>query len=197
VTPKREASRPQNAPRPGSGAIAWARRVPLAIRGACYYVVFLATALVAAPLLADALCARFLPWRLELGALRWPGWGLFAICLASYTACSYWLMSRGRGAYVEFDPPERFVADGPFRWSRNPIAACVLGMLLGEAVGLSSAGVLVLFLLAAPLAHLQVMCLEEPLLARRFGDSYARYLRRTPRWIPRPPRGRTESSRPS
>ena len=97
-------------------------------------------------------------------------------------------MSRGRGAYVEFDPPRQFVATGPFRYCRNPIAACVLGMILGEAIGLSSSGVLILFLLGLPIAHAQVVFLEEPLLSKRFGAEYQQYLSRVPRWIPRPVR---------
>jgi len=35
--------------------------------------------------------------------------------------------------------------------------------------------------------HLFVIGYEERTLRRRFGDTYARYLRTVPRWIPHPP----------
>ena len=76
---------------------------------------------------------------------------------------------------------------GPFRRVRNPVAACVLGMILGEALAWSSTGIFLLFLVGIPLAHLQVVLLEEPLLRKRFGQAYADYLERVPRWVPRIP----------
>ena len=51
----------------------------------------------------------------------------------------------------------------------------------------SSTGILLLFLVAMLLAHVQVSLLEEPLLLKRFGASYADYVARVPRWIPRRP----------
>ena len=112
---------------------------------------------------------------------------MFLGFFVTYTYCSYTLTSRGQGAYVEFDPPSRFVAEGPYRWVRNPVAASVVGMVLGEAVALSSTGIFMLFLAAMVLAHLQVVLLEEPLLRKRFGPAYEEYLRRVPRWIPSRP----------
>jgi protein-S-isoprenylcysteine O-methyltransferase Ste14 len=61
-------------------------------------------------------------------------------------------------------------------------------MIGGLALAWSSIGVLLLFLLAMPLAHAQVVLLEEPLLRKRFGEAYVDYCRRVPRWIPRPPK---------
>jgi protein-S-isoprenylcysteine O-methyltransferase Ste14 len=164
-------------------------RVPLALRTVVYYVSFLGFILILLPGLAHLLGRRLLPWQVEIGGWRVVGWGLFAVCYLLYTVSSLVLMRRGRGAYVEFDPPREFVATGPFRWCRNPIAACVLGMILGEALAFSSAGIFALFLVGLPLAHLQVVLLEEPLLAKRFGQIYRDYRARVPRWIPRPPRG--------
>jgi len=165
------------------------RRIPLPVRGAAYYVCFLAFLLVLLPWVAHRLAERLAPWRLELGRGRAAGWVMLAAGWLLYTIASVVLMRRGGGAYVEFDPPQRFVTAGPYRWCRNPIAACVLAMLLGEALAFSSLGILLLALAAALLAHLQIVLLEEPLLRKRFGQAYLDYLARVPRWIPRPPRG--------
>lgn len=161
-------------------------RIPLGLRGILYYSVFLVMILVVLPYAAMQF-DRLLPaLSLQLPSwTRYLGWAVFAAFLMTYTACSWHLMSRGRGAYVEFDPPKEFVATGPFQYCRNPIAACVLGMIFGEAVGLSSSGVLMLFLVGLPIAHAQVVLLEEPLLRKRFGAQYGDYVRSVPRWIPR------------
>lgn len=161
------------------------RCVPLAVRMAVYGVVFLSAVLVVLPWAAYRLDVYAPSCHVEIGWPRILGWVLFAACLVTYVWSSYLLSRRGRGAYVEFDPPTQFVADGPYRRVRNPVAACVLGMLLGEAVALSSTGVFLLFLLSILVAHLQVVLVEEPLLRKRFGPSYEEYLARVPRWIPR------------
>ena len=163
-------------------------RIPLGLRSVFYYIFFLAFILVAVPWAADWAARRFLPWHFELGWGRTLGWLIFAVTYVLYTVASFVLMRRGRGAYVEFDPPKEFVAVGPFRWCRNPIAACVLGMVLGEALAFSSTGIALLFLIGLPLAHIQVVLMEEPLLEKRFGSAYCEYKKRVPRWIPRLPR---------
>ncbi|OGA31487.1 MAG: hypothetical protein A3G80_13420 [Betaproteobacteria bacterium RIFCSPLOWO2_12_FULL_62_13b] len=163
-------------------------RIPLQIRMLFYGVSFLAVVLIGLPWLAYRV-DRYLPgWHIEIGWLRIVGVVLFLAFLGMYIVCSYVLSSRGRGPFVEFDPPREFVASGPYRWVRNPVAACLAGALLGLAIALSSTGVLLLFVLGLPLAHMQVVLLEEPLLRKRFGASYEAYVRRVPRWIPRAPR---------
>jgi protein-S-isoprenylcysteine O-methyltransferase Ste14 len=163
-------------------------RVPLRIRMVVYAVSFLGFVLVALPWLAYRIDVNLSRWHLEIGWLRLVGVALFLAFLGMYLYCSYVLSSRGRGPFVEFDPPREFVASGPYRWVRNPVAACLAGAVLGLAIALSSTGVFLLFLLGLPLAHMQVVLLEEPLLRKRFGASYEAYVRRVPRWIPRPPR---------
>jgi protein-S-isoprenylcysteine O-methyltransferase Ste14 len=163
----------------------WWQLVPVRIRIVFYATSFLAGILVGLPYLAYQVDVHLPALHAEIGWGRLLGGIVLAAFLGTYLYCSYHLTHRGQGAYVEFDPPSRFVADGPYRMVRNPVAGCVLGMLLGEAIALSSTGVLALFLLAAPLAHLQVMLLEEPLLRKRFGDVYEQYCRCVPRWIPR------------
>jgi protein-S-isoprenylcysteine O-methyltransferase Ste14 len=164
------------------------RRVPLSVRMVFYGVFFLSTVLIALPWLASRIDVLAPAWQVEVGWFRLAGAVLFVVCFVIYVRSSYLLTRHGRGAYVEFDPPQEFVAIGPYRWVRNPIAASLVLMLLGESMALSSTGVFLLFLLSVPLAHLQVVRLEEPLLRKRFGQSYADYVACVPRWIPRRPR---------
>jgi protein-S-isoprenylcysteine O-methyltransferase Ste14 len=165
-------------------------RIPLALRAAAYYGALHVFVLLLLAWLAHVLAARYVPWRIDIGWGRTVGWVVFGICWLSYTFTSVLLIRRGRGGYIEFDPPKQFVATGPFGWCRNPIVVSVLGMILGEALAFSSTGIFLLFLVGLPLAHLQVVLLEEPRLEKRFGQAYIDYRRRVPRWIPRPPRRR-------
>lgn len=164
--------------------------IPLPIRMVVYGVSFLAAILVLLPWCASRLDDVLPPgYRIALPTVvRVFGGGAFVAFLAIYVSSSYVLTSRGRGAYVEFDPPKEFVVVGPFRWCRNPIAACVVGMLAAEGLALSSMSVIALAAISVPIAHAQVVLLEEPLLRKRFGGAYEEYLRRVPRWIPRMPR---------
>jgi omega-hydroxy-beta-dihydromenaquinone-9 sulfotransferase len=163
-------------------------RIPVVVRITLYALAFLALVLVVLPRLACRFDEYLPRWHVELPLpLRLAGAVLFIAALAAYLYCTWQLTRRGRGAYVEFDPPTQFVAEGPYRWCRNPIAGSVVVMLAALAVAMSSSGVALLFLVSMPLAHAQVVFLEEPLLRRRFGDPYAAYTQHVPRWIPRPP----------
>lgn len=163
-------------------------RIPLPVRMVAYGAAFLAFVLGVVPFAAYQLDVYVPAMRINVGPLQWLGVPLFVIFLAIYLYSSYVLTNVGRGAYVEFDPPKQFVAVGPFRWCRNPIAGSLLGAILGEALALSSTGILLLFVMGLPLAHIQVVLLEEPLLKKRFGAAYEAYLQSVPRWLPRPPR---------
>ncbi|MHC5009434.1 MAG: methyltransferase family protein [Planctomycetota bacterium] len=159
--------------------------MPRAARMAVYATVFLGVVLVLLPWLFHASAHRWLPWRLSWAAARIPGWSLFVLALIGYVTAATHLVRVGHGAYVEFDPPARLVETGPYALCRNPLVVCVLAMLLGLALAFSSVGILLLFGLALPLAGVQVVAVEEPLLRRRFGTAYVRYAERVPRWWPR------------
>src|SRR5262245_32898920 len=118
--------------------------------------------------------------------------GLFVIGVVSvvagfalFASSVYLFWTRGRGTLAPWDPPRRFVADGPYRYVRNPMISGVLFILLGEALILRSsahsewtAAFFVVNLIYIPL-------IEEPMLASRFGESYETYKRHVPRFVPR------------
>lgn len=154
-----------------------------------YGAFFLAFILVLVPYGVSRLEVLVPALRVELSlALRIAGGVLLTAALAVYLWSAVLLSLHGRGAYVEFDPPRRLVTAGPFGWCRNPIAGCVVLMLLGLSLAWSSTGVFLLFLIAIPVAHAQVVLLEEPLLRKRFGAAFDEHAARVPRWLPRPPR---------
>ena len=93
---------------------------------------------------------------------------------------------QGRGTPLPLDPPTRFVAVGPYRIVRNPMALGAFLFLAGEALCLQSRAVGWYLLGFMTLMHLFVVLVEEPQLIKRFGEPYAAYRTQVPRWIPRP-----------
>ena len=160
-------------------------RIPLLLRMLVYGVAFLGVVLVALPWAFHRIDVYLPAVHVEIGGFRLVGAVLFAVSLALYLAASYVLTWRGKGAYVEFDPPKELVVTGPYRYVRNPVVTFLLGAMLGEAIGLSSTGILLMVCVFVILVHLQISRMEEPLLRKRFGRAYEEYCTHVPRWIPR------------
>jgi len=90
----------------------------------------------------------------------------------------------GKGTPAPFDPPQRLVMRGPYRFVRNP-------MYIGAGLTLAGAGLYYesFFLLSYAgvfllVCHLFVIGYEEPTLRRTFGDEYEEYCRKVRRWWP-------------
>jgi len=128
------------------------------------------------------------------------GWGLSMPVLLGPVAgaalavpVGLWLMAAtirlfailGRGTLAPWDPTERLVVAGPYRFVRNPMISGVVFVLAGE-VALAGSLWLVgwwgLFVLANAI---YIPLAEEPGLEERFGESYRTYRLKVPRWLPR------------
>lgn len=121
--------------------------------------------------------------------LPWLGWfGPLLFALASMLGlASAWLMSTiGRGTPLPMASAREFVATGPYRWLRNPMA--LAGITQGLAVGLwRDSPLVVLYATVGGLVwHLGARPPEERDLLARFGERYADYRRRVPLWLPQP-----------
>lgn len=116
--------------------------------------------------------------------------GLFPLLIgiALYFWCAGAFTFIGKGTPAPIDAPIFLVREGPYRWVRNPMYIGVFSVLIGEAILFHSLSLVGYILLAGIVVHLFVVFYEEPQLARRFGESYERYLRTVPRWLPRYPR---------
>lgn len=123
--------------------------------------------------------------------VAWPARGLGALVLLAGLSLFLWcvvLFARvGRGTLAPWDPTQRLVAVGPYRYVRNPMISGVAAILAGQAL-LTGSWVIALWLLVFVVVNQTYFLLsEEPGLERRFGDSYREYKARVPRWIPRQP----------
>ena len=75
------------------------------------------------------------------------------------------------------------MVDGPYRWVRHPIYTGILVALAGTALAVGEwRGVLAVALAFA--AFWRKLRIEEALMRRQFGESYARYADRVPALIP-------------
>lgn len=109
---------------------------------------------------------------------------LLATSVSVYVWCFALFLFRGRGTPLPFAPPTEFVLQGPYRYSRNPMALAVICGAIGSSLYLRSAGGLVVSASLALILHLWVTRVEEPGLVRRFGEPYVEYCKQVPRWLP-------------
>ena len=151
---------------------------------------------VAFTIVVPGLGGGLVPWWIAHGAgtgtgtgpLTWVGIVVIAAGAALYLWCAWLFAAAGDGTPGPWDAPRRFVAAGPYRWVRNPIYIAALLVVLGQAGLFRSVPLLAYAAAMVVFCHLFVVGYEERALRRRFGDTYAAYLRAVHRWLPAPPR---------
>ena len=141
---------------------------------------------------APGVVAGLVPWWLtgwEAGDTRLLLQLLGGILLAAGTIVLVSAFVRfvveGIGTPAPVAPTEQLVVGGLYRHVRNPMYLAVGATLVGQALLLGRA---VLLLYAAAFAAAVVAFVrgyEEPTLARRFGAQYDDYRRAVPGWLPR------------
>ena len=122
---------------------------------------------------------------LELGLFRYFGSLPILIGAAIYFWCAWDFTFAGRGTPAPIDPPKELVVRGLYRYVRNPMYVGILLILLGEAILFASQSLFTYVVVIVVIFFLVVMIYEEPTLKHKFGESYRRYCRDVPRWIPR------------
>jgi protein-S-isoprenylcysteine O-methyltransferase Ste14 len=99
--------------------------------------------------------------------------------------CNWVFVVQGRGTAAPYDPPLALVAQGLYRYVRNPMYVSAVLIVLGTGLWTGAASLFGYALLLALSYHLFVRYYEEPRLQREFGASYADYCAGVPRWWPR------------
>jgi protein-S-isoprenylcysteine O-methyltransferase Ste14 len=97
--------------------------------------------------------------------------------------CTVEFYVAGRGTLAPWSPPQRLVAVGPYRFSRNPMYAGVTLILAGWAVLFWSLTLTVYAAVVLLAFHIRVVTGEEPWLQRTFGADWESYRARVPRWL--------------
>lgn len=150
---------------------------------------------------ALGLLLLYLPWQLlrvekeiaeSLIPLTTYSGGLLFLAGAVLTfSGAYYLVRRGEGTPLPFDPPHRLVVAGPYAHLQHPMLLGVLLMTCGEALWAQSLILGLYALVLIVLANLYVVYVEEPNLGKRFGADCRAYQATVPRWFPFPRRRAT------
>ncbi len=131
------------------------------------------------------LCVIAFELLLHRGHLNLEPWGspLLAWGYLQYRLVGNYRLRLGGGGPGMEVPPDRIVAEGPYRYVRNPMYLGHLIFMLGLAITFSSW--LGLILLVTHIGWFQWRVLkDEGRLKERFGDAYLAYRSRVKRWIP-------------
>ena len=115
----------------------------------------------------------FVPWGLPLLA-----WGYL-----QYRLVGRYRLRLGGGGPGMAAPPQRIVAEGPYRYTRNPMYVGHLIFMLGLALTFWSWFALLLLALRAAWFQHRVTG-DEARLAATFGADYEAYRARVKRWVP-------------
>ncbi|MBX9599701.1 MAG: hypothetical protein K2X35_01810 [Bryobacteraceae bacterium] len=135
------------------------------------------------------------PAQLETFGLRWAGWILLAPGAALLLAAVLTFVRSGKGTGAIFfsrrmrwlvgEEPGRVVSQAVYAYTRNPMYAGVLLMILGQALWFENRALLWYFLGVAAMFQFTVVVLEEPHLRRKDPAGFDAYTRRVPRWFGR------------
>lgn len=107
----------------------------------------------------------------------------FLIGLILLITCIISFARYGKGTLSPADPTRHLVANGLYRYSRNPMYVGVMLMLIGETITLTSQTLLVYSATLFLIFNLYVIFFEEPRLRKDFGEEYTTYCREVGRWF--------------
>jgi protein-S-isoprenylcysteine O-methyltransferase Ste14 len=116
-------------------------------------------------------------------AWRWLGIALIAAGSMLLLWCVRDFHAMGKGILAPWNPPRRLVRIGLYRWSRNPMYASVLAVVMGWAVLYRSPSLLVYLGALAVAFHLRVLLSEEPRLSASFAEEWTCHKKDVPRWV--------------
>jgi protein-S-isoprenylcysteine O-methyltransferase Ste14 len=141
---------------------------------------------------APGVVAGLVPWLLTGWATHdwWPpvrvlGGLMIGAGLAVLLQAFVRFVVEGSGTPAPIAPTERLVVGGAYRYVRNPMYLGVAALILGQALVLGQAGLLLYAAAFCVTVAAFVHGYEEPTLSRRFGEQYEAYRRAVPAWRPR------------
>lgn len=145
-------------------------------------------------LLLLSIVLGYLPWQiLQLDAaigdslrafLSYLGVLMFIVGAVLLFSGAYYLLLRGEGTPLPFNPPQRMVVAGPYSHMQHPMMLGLLLMVYAEVLWFSSLSLAFYAALLTFLSDAYVTYIEEPGLEKRFGDDYRAYRAAVPRWLP-------------
>jgi len=155
-------------------------------------------AILALPFTVTVVIPTFILHFLPIDSLALGQWSESAVMFFSAVAALFLIVGLvlvvttielfagvGGGTLAPWDPPRYLVVEGPYQYVRNPMISGVLLILLGQTLALASLPLLVYFIVFWAVQDFYYKRSEEAGLLKRFGPSYAEYMKHVPRWVPR------------
>ena len=130
-------------------------------------------------LLSPELICRF-----DIGIYRYFGLAPIVLGVVVCIFCSGSFVLVGKGTPIPFTPTKELIVTGFYRFVRNPLYIAGVFVLAGEALLFQSLGIFIYCLVMFGIFNFHVH-MEETLLEDKFGETYERYRKAVPRWIPR------------
>lgn len=134
-------------------------------------------------LLPYLILTRTEPW--AIGPARYAGLPVLVIGVATYVWCASSFAFRGRGTPAPIEPPKVLIVQGLYRYTRNPMYVGVLAIVIGEVIWFGSPMLFAYSVCVGMLFNAFIRLYEEPKLLELFGDQYAEYCQKVPRWWPK------------
>jgi protein-S-isoprenylcysteine O-methyltransferase Ste14 len=108
---------------------------------------------------------------------------VLGLSMQLYTTSLFWRFAQG--TLAPWQPTQKLVIRGPYRYCRNPMITGVVMMLIGEGLFFNALAILIWGCVFFVMNTMYFIFKEEPAMLARFGDSYAEYKKDVPRWLPR------------
>jgi len=105
------------------------------------------------------------------------------ISMQLYTTYLFWKYAQG--TLAPWQPTQKLVIRGLYKYCRNPMITGVLLMLAGEALFFNARGIMVWTCMFFMMNTMFFIFKEEPDMLARFGEPYREYKKHVPRWLPR------------
>ena len=133
---------------------------------------------------SGALVQYFVPLALPLPQwVRAVAGALIAFGGVAFGAWAIVLFRRSGQDPAPWKPSPSLVAQGPYRFSRNPIYVGMTSVVVGLALALGNPWMLGLGVLALGVVHFAAVLPEERYLAEKFGEDYARFCASVRRYL--------------
>ncbi len=108
--------------------------------------------------------------------MEWTGHIFVILCVLGRSYCA---------AYIGGRKNDELITEGPFSIVRNPLYVFSFIGIAGIGMQSGMLTMLALLILGFALYYPRVVAHEEAYLLNKFGDTYHRYMKITPRWWPR------------
>lgn len=130
---------------------------------------------------------------IQTGLFHWLGLVLISsgIFIYLWTIISFLLRGKGTPAiwftkaisFLIGEEPVKMVSSGLYKYSRNPMYLGVIITVAGEGLFFQYSNILWYALFLFVIFNSVVIWIEEPHLAKKFGDEYLAYKKKTRRWL--------------